>query len=236
MNWIYFAFGKRLVEIAVSLTLLMLAAPVLFVVTLAVRWRLGSPILFRQLRPGLHEQPFRMLKFRTMTDDRDAEGQLLTDRERLPSLGRFLRTWSLDELPQLFNVLRGDMSLIGPRPLMMRYLPRYTPRQRKRHSVKPGITGLAQVCGRNDLDWPRRLALDVWYAEHASLWLDLSILWRTCLRVLDRRGVRAGGGAEVMEFWGTYSPPASGPRAMPAEESELLGPHFRYCEDIVRDE
>ncbi|MDZ7616047.1 MAG: sugar transferase, partial [Patescibacteria group bacterium] len=196
----YLAFGKRFFDIAVSLTLLVLAAPVLTVVAMAVRWRLGSPVLFRQLRPGLNERLFRVLKFRTMTDARDTDGRLRPDDQRLTRLGRFLRTWSLDELPQLFNVLRGDMSLIGPRPLLTRYLPRYTPRQHQRHAVRPGITGLAQIRGRNDLEWPRRLALDVWYAEHASLTLDLSILWQTVVRVLDRRGVRAGGGGEVSEF------------------------------------
>ncbi len=233
MNVVYLNSTKRLIDITVSITLLVLAAPALIAVAAAVRWRMGRPVLFRQLRPGLQEKPFRVLKFRTMTDARDAEGNLLPDDVRLGRLGRFLRTWSLDELPQLLNVLRGDMSLIGPRPLMMRYLPRYTPRQRRRHAVKPGITGLAQVCGRNDLDWPRRLALDVWYAEHASLGLDLSILWRTVLRVLDRRGVRAGGGAEVAEFWGTHEPPAPGNCAMPVEESEQVGPHFLLQQDFV---
>ncbi len=236
MNWIYLTFGKRLFDIAVSLTLLALASPALAMVAVVVQLRLGSPVLFRQLRPGLNERPFRVLKFRTMTDACDAEGRLLPDAQRLTKLGRFLRTWSLDELPQLFNVLRGDMSLVGPRPLMMRYLPRYTPRQRRRHAVKPGVTGLAQVCGRNDLDWPRRLALDVWYAEHASLWLDVSILWRTVLRVLDRHGVRAGGGAEIAEFWGTHAPRLTALHTLPAEESKQVEPHFLKCQEARRYE
>jgi lipopolysaccharide/colanic/teichoic acid biosynthesis glycosyltransferase len=155
-----------------------------------------------------------------MTNARDDRGRLLPDGARLTRLGRFLREYSLDELPQFFNVLAGDLSLVGPRPLLTRYLPRYTARQRRRHAVKPGLTGWAQVNGRNALDWESRLELDVWYAEHQSIGLDVRIMLLTVLRLLQRRDVRPGAGAEVDEFWGTQGPPAHGPRALPVEEDE----------------
>ena len=189
---------------------------------------MGSPALYRQPRPGLHERPIRVWKFRTMTDARDERGGLLPDGERLTALGRVLREYSLDELPQFFNVLCGDLSLVGPRPLLTRYLPRYTARQRLRHAVKPGMTGWAQVNGRNALDWESRLELDVRYAENFSLALDLKIMLLTVVRLLQRRDVLPGAGAELDEFWGTQGPPAEGPRAFPVEEEER--PSMRRAE------
>jgi sugar transferase EpsL len=186
----------------------------------AIGATMGWPIFHRPLRPGRGERPFRVWKFRTMTEARDADGKLLPDGERLTRVGRLLRELSVDELPQLFNVLIGEMSLVGPRPLLARYLPRYTPAQRARHRAKPGITGWAQVHGRNGLDWPTRLELDAWYAENWSLRLDLEILARTLLETVRRRGVFAAAGAEVDEFWGEAGPPATGPRAFPVEEDE----------------
>ncbi len=202
MNDTYQIFAKRLFDIAVSLTLLTLALPALLVVAALVRWRLGKPMLFRQLRPGLHEQPFRMLKFRTMTNARDADERLLPDDQRLTPLGRFLRKWSLDELPQLWNVLRGDMSLVGPRPLLMQYLDRYTREQARRHEVKPGVTGWAQVNGRNAISWEARFQLDIWYVDNCSLLLDLAILWRTVSKALQQHGISAEGQATMPEFEG----------------------------------
>jgi len=171
-------------------------------IALAVRLRLGVPVLFRQRRPGLHGQPFTLLKFRTMTGARDAAGNLLPDAERLTPLGRFLRATSLDELPELLNVLKGEMSLVGPRPLLLEYLTRYTPEQARRHDVRPGITGWAQVNGRNALSWEHKFALDVWYVDHVSLGLDLKILVLTALRVLARQGISQPGHATMEEFLG----------------------------------
>ena len=176
--------------------------------------------MYGQIRPGLYERPFRVWKFRTMTNDRDEEGRLLPDSQRLTRLGRWLRERSLDELPQFVNVLTGGMSLVGPRPLLFRYLNRYTERQRMRHSVKPGITGWAQVNGRNAADWETRLEHDVFYAEHQSLGLDCRILFLTGRRLIDRDGVLAGAGAELDEFWGTLGVPETGPRAYPVETDE----------------
>jgi sugar transferase EpsL len=211
---------KRGMDIAGAAAALAVLSPVLLLVAAAIRADMGPPVLYRQRRPGLDERPIRVCKFRTMTNARDERGRLLPDGERLTRLGRFLRQYSLDELPQLFNVLAGDLSLVGPRPLLPRYLPRYTARQRRRHAVKPGLTGWAQVNGRNTLDWESRLALDVWYAEHQSIGLDTKIMLLTLLRLLQRRDVCPGAGAEVDEFWGTQGPPAEGPRARPAEEDE----------------
>lgn len=174
----------------------------LALLALMVRWKLGSPVFFRQVRPGLHGRPFRMLKFRTMTDQRDSHGQLLPDAQRLTSFGRFLRSTSLDELPELWNVLRGNMSLVGPRPLLMEYLPLYTPEQARRHEVRPGITGWAQVNGRNALSWNERFRLDVWYVDNQSLMLDLRILWRTFHKVLARDGINQAGEATMSKFTG----------------------------------
>lgn len=212
---------KRVIDIVAGVTLVVAFAPAFAAVAAAVRIKMGSPVLYKQLRPGLHERPIKVYKFRTMTDQRGPDGRLLPDAERLTPLGRFLREHSLDELPQLFNILSGEMSLVGPRPLLSRYLPRYTPRQRLRHNVKPGITGWAQVNGRNALDWESRLELDVWYTENFSLWLDLRIIFLTILKVLRREGVLAGAGAELDEFWGIQGRPAQGPGALPVEAAEF---------------
>ncbi|GLK72524.1 sugar transferase [Ancylobacter dichloromethanicus] len=180
---------KRVFDIAVSASALLVLSPVLLVVALLVRWKLGSPVLFRQMRPGLNCQPFAMVKFRTMTDARGAEGELLSDRERLTPFGRFLRATSLDELPELWNVLKGEMSLVGPRPLLMRYLPYYSPREMRRHEVRPGVTGLAQIRGRNAITWEDKLAADVEYVESRSFALDLQILFLTVAKVFGGKGV-----------------------------------------------
>ena len=193
---------KRLFDIvAASLALLMLALPLLALAWL-IRRKLGSPVLFTQVRPGLHGKPFRMVKFRSMTDARDACGALLPDAQRLTPFGRFLRASSLDELPELWNVLRGEMSLVGPRPLLMEYLPLYSPQQARRHEVRPGITGWAQVNGRNAISWADKFALDVWYVDHRSLWLDVRILWLTVRKVLVRDGISAAGEATMPKFEG----------------------------------
>ena len=194
---------KRTFDILISLAALLLLWPVLLVLAVLVRVKLGPPALFRQQRPGLHGRPFTMLKFRTMTDARDAEGNLLPDGERLSSFGRSLRSTSLDELPELINVVAGDMSLVGPRPLLMRYLDRYTPEQMRRHEVRPGITGWAQVNGRNAINWDQKFALDVWYVDHQSLRLDLRIFWLTVRNVLRREGISQAGEATMEEFLGT---------------------------------
>ena len=195
---------KRLLDVLVSaLGLLILALPLAVLVWL-VRRKLGSPVLFRQVRPGIHCQPFEMVKFRTMTDERGPDGALLPDAQRLTSFGRFLRASSLDELPELWNVLKGEMSLVGPRPLLMEYLPLYTPEQARRHEVRPGITGWAQVNGRNAISWADKFALDVWYVDHRSLWLDVQILWRTVRKVLVRDGISAPGDATMPKFEGIH--------------------------------
>lgn len=193
---------KRAFDIAGALALLIVLSPVILVVAVVVRRFLGTPVIFRQTRPGLHEQPFVMFKFRTMTDARTASGELLPDEVRLTRLGRFLRSSSLDELPELWNVLRGDMSLVGPRPLLMEYLPLYSPEQRRRHAVRPGLTGWAQVNGRNALTWPEKFALDQWYVEHHSLSLDLRILALTVREIIAPRGVSAEGHATMPKFAG----------------------------------
>ena len=182
-----------------AIALVLLALPLSLLAGL-IRSRLGSPVFFRQTRPGLGGAPFELIKFRTMTDERDAGGQLLSDAERLTPLGRFLRVTSLDELPELWNVLRGDMSLVGPRPLLMRYLPYYTDRENKRHLVRPGLTGWAQLHGRNTVSWNERLALDVWYVENRSLLLDLKILLQTVALVLKREGVVIDPGAAMQDL------------------------------------
>lgn len=194
---------KRVFDFVVALlALFLLALPLLAMVWL-VRRKLGSPVLFSQVRPGLHGKPFTMVKFRTMTDERGPDGVLLPDAQRLSDFGRFLRASSLDELPELWNVLRGDMSLVGPRPLLMEYLPLYTPEQARRHEVRPGITGWAQVNGRNAISWADKFALDVWYVDHSSLSLDVKILWRTVRKVLVRDGISAEGEATMPAFKGS---------------------------------
>ena len=175
----------------------------LALIALAVRLRLGAPVLFRQVRPGLHAEPFTLIKFRTMTAARDVDGHLLPDDHRLTPLGRFLRRASLDELPELWNVLRGEMSLVGPRPLLMQYLERYTPQQARRHEVPPGLTGWAQVNGRNALSWEEKFDLDVWYVDHVSWGLDVRIIWMTLWQVLRREGVSQPGHATAQEFMGS---------------------------------
>lgn len=203
--------GKRLLDAALAAAAAVALAPLLVGVALAVRTRLGSPILFRQTRAGRDGRPFALVKFRTMTDARDASGALLPDERRLTALGRWLRATSLDELPELWNVLRGEMSLVGPRPLLMRYLPRYSAEQARRHEVTPGLTGWSQVEGRNAVGWPDRLRQDVWYVDHLSLRLDLRILARTVGCVLGRRGVSAAGHATMPEFTGTEERDAAPP-------------------------
>lgn len=193
---------KRMFDVVVAtLALAVLAVPVC-VIGVLVMASLGRPVLFRQTRPGLHGKPFRMLKFRTMRDQRDETGKLLPDADRLTAFGRFLRSTSLDELPELWNVIVGDMSLVGPRPLLMEYLPLYSARQARRHEVRPGITGWAQVNGRNAISWEDKFRLDVWYVDNQSLSLDLKILWLTLLRVLARDGINADGEATMPRFNG----------------------------------
>lgn len=194
---------KRFFDFCVALGALTVLLLPLAVVALLVRVKLGQPVLFRQVRPGLHGQPFMMVKFRTMTDARDANGQWLSDADRLTAFGRFLRSTSLDELPELWNVLRGEMSLVGPRPLLMEYLPLYSAEQLRRHEVRPGITGWAQVHGRNALSWEERFKLDVWYVDNQSVWLDLRILGMTVRKVLAREGIHAAGEATVSKFTGS---------------------------------
>ena len=194
---------KRLFDLLLaSLALLLLGVPLLLLIW-QVRRKLGSPVFFRQTRPGLHGRPFEMIKFRTMTDARGHDGQLLADADRLTQFGRFLRSTSLDELPELWNVVKGDMSLVGPRPLLMEYLPLYSPEQARRHDVRPGITGWAQVNGRNALRWDEKFKLDVWYVDHRSLWLDIKILWLTGRKVLVREGISAAGEATMSAFKGS---------------------------------
>jgi lipopolysaccharide/colanic/teichoic acid biosynthesis glycosyltransferase len=201
---------KRLLDVAASALALLGALPVLAAVAAAVRVTMGRPVLFVQERPGLHGRPFRLLKFRTMSRATDAAGAPLPDSARLTRVGRFLRSSSLDELPQLWNVLRGDVSLVGPRPLLMQYLPRYSPEQARRHDVLPGITGWAQVNGRNAISWEQKFALDVWYVDHWSLALDLKILWMTVGRVLARRDVAQEGHVTMPEFMGSDGSGACG--------------------------
>lgn len=196
--------GKRLLDLTVAVPALMLLAPVLALVALLVACGLGTPILFRQQRPGLRGRPFTCLKFRTMTDERDADGNLKPDGERLTFLGRCLRKSSLDELPQLWNVIRGDMSLVGPRPLLMEYLPNYTPEQQRRHDVMPGITGWAQINGRNVVAFGERLRLDVWYVDHWSNTLDIKILMHTVLTVIRGRGVKVEQALEEVDDVGLH--------------------------------
>lgn len=194
---------KRLFDIVISTLLLVILSPVILVLAILVRFTLGSPVLFKQVRPGLHGRPFTMYKFRTMTDARDEHGNLLPDERRLTKLGWFLRSTSLDELPELFNVLKGDMSLVGPRPLLMDYLPLYTPEQARRHEVRPGMTGWAQINGRNAISWEEKFEHDVWYVDNWSLWLDLKILWMTLIAVLRRDGISAQGHATMPRFTGS---------------------------------
>ena len=194
---------KRLFDLFGFLSALLLLSPVLLLTAWQVRRRIGVPVLFRQIRPGLAGRPFELLKFRTMTDERGPDGQLLPDKDRLTPFGRWLRASSLDELPELWNVLKGEMSLVGPRPLLVEYLPLYTPEQARRHEVRPGITGWAQVNGRNAISWDEKFKLDVWYVDNQSLWLDLKILWLTIKKVLVRDGISAQGDVTMPKFTGS---------------------------------
>ncbi|HQX90075.1 MAG: sugar transferase [Moraxellaceae bacterium] len=194
---------KRTFDVAASASALLLLSPVLLGVAYLVRKNLGSPVLFRQVRPGLNGKPFEMIKFRTMLDAVDEQGNVLPDDVRLTSFGRFLRSTSLDELPGLWNVLKGEMSLVGPRPLLMEYLPLYSKEQARRHEARPGVTGWAQVNGRNAISWDDKFALDVWYVDNQSLWLDIKILFMTVKKVLIRDGISADGEATMSKFTGS---------------------------------
>ena len=193
---------KRIFDLVLTLPGVLLISPVLGLIALLVRLRLGKPVLFRQMRPGYQGKPFAIYKFRTMTDARNEDGDLLPDAERLKKFGRILRSFSLDELPELINVLRGEMSLVGPRPLLMQYLDRYTPEQARRHEVLPGMTGWAQVSGRNVLTWEDKFRHDVWYVDHWSLRLDLKILWLTLWKAIKREGISQPGHVTAEEFMG----------------------------------
>ena len=194
---------KRAFDIAASASALIVLSPVLAITAHKVKKELGSPVLFRQTRPGLHGKPFEMVKFRTMKDATDKEGNALPNSERLTEFGKKLRASSLDELPELWNVLKGDMSLVGPRPLLMEYLPLYNAEQAKRHNVLPGMTGYAQVNGRNSLSWEDKFKLDTWYVEHQSFWLDMKILLKTVKKVIIKDGISAEGEATMTKFTGT---------------------------------
>ena len=194
---------KRLVDIAVTLVAAIVLIPLGLILAALIRIKLGSPVLFSQMRPGKDGRPFKLIKFRTMTDTRDADGRLLPDDQRLTGFGRGLRRTSLDEMPEFWNVLKGDMSLVGPRPLLMDYLDKYSPEQARRHEVRPGITGWAQVNGRNAITWEERFALDVWYVDHQSFWLDLRIMLRTIWQVLSGEGIASPGHATMPPFTGS---------------------------------
>ncbi len=199
---LYRRWGKRTFDVAAAAAALVLLWPAIALVALLIRWFLGTPVMFRQVRPGLGGRPFTLVKFRTLADRRDADGHLLPDGDRMTAFGRLLRATSLDELPQLVNVLRGDMSLVGPRPLLMQYLPRYSATQMRRHEVRPGVTGWAQVHGRNALTWDEKFRHDVWYVDHVSFALDLSILVRSVWVVVRGSGIAQQGRATADEFMG----------------------------------
>jgi lipopolysaccharide/colanic/teichoic acid biosynthesis glycosyltransferase len=194
---------KRLFDLVLAtFGLLILALPLLILAWL-IRSKLGSPVFFCQVRPGMHGKPFKMVKFRTMTDERGADGAMLPDAQRITPFGRFLRASSLDELPELWNVIEGSMSFVGPRPLLMEYLPLYTSEQARRHDMRPGITGWAQVNGRNTISWENKFAFDVWYVDHHNMWLDMRIVWMTVRKVLVRDGISAAGEATMPRFIGS---------------------------------
>ena len=199
---------KRYFDLALVVLSALFWVPILILVALMVRWRLGAPVFFRQERPGLNAKPFHLIKFRSMTDERDSDGNLLPDADRLPAFGQWLRSTSLDELPELLNILKGEMSFVGPRPLLMRYLPLYSTEQARRHEAVPGVTGWAQVNGRNAIGWEEKFKLDVWYVDHRSLWLDIKILWLTLLTVVRRDGIQAPGEATMPFFEGNHKDPA----------------------------
>lgn len=201
---LYVKCGKRALDIAIAFPAVTVLLPLMGLTALLVRTKLGSPVLFKQMRPGLGARPFTIYKFLTMTDARDEKGNLLPDADRLTGLGRFLRSTSMDELPELLNVLKGDMSLVGPRPLLMQYLDRYTNEQVRRHETKPGLTGWAQIHGRNDISWEEKFQMDVWYVDNQSLWLDLEIIFITILKIIKREGINQPGQATAEEFKGIY--------------------------------
>lgn len=193
---------KRLLDIIIASIALILLSPLYFYVAYKVRKNLGSPVIFRQVRPGLHGRPFEMIKFRTMTDERDAEGNFLPNEQRLPKFGKMLRSTSLDEMPELWNVIKGDMSIVGPRPLLMDYLPLYNEEQAKRHKVRPGMTGYAQVNGRNAISWEKKFELDTWYVENQSIWLDFKIMFQTVKKVLVKEGINQSEEVTMTRFLG----------------------------------
>lgn len=193
---------KRVFDLIVAMMILSLAWPIILVTAVLVRVNLGSPVLFRQQRPGLHGKPFYIYKFRTMLQTRDAKGELLPDAQRMTALGSLMRKFSLDELPQLLNVLKGELSLVGPRPLLMEYLPLYNAEQARRHDVRPGITGWAQVNGRNAISWEDKFRYDVWYVDHHSFWLDMKILWLTAMKVVRSEGISQAGNVTMDKFTG----------------------------------
>ena len=194
---------KRFLDIVIASLALLLLSPLYLYVACKVRKNLGSPVIFRQVRPGLHGKPFEMVKFRTMTDERDAKGNLLPNEDRLPKFGKMLRATSLDEMPELWNVIKGDMSIVGPRPLLMDYLPLYNAEQAKRHDVRPGMTGYAQVNGRNAIGWEEKFKLDTWYVENRSLWLDFKIMLKTVKKVISKDDISAEGEATMTRFTGS---------------------------------
>jgi len=194
---------KRVYDLLLSIILLVLFSPIILFTALLVYFKIGRPILFKQVRPGLNEQLFTIYKFRTMTDERDEQGELLPDEKRLTSIGKFIRKTSLDELPQLFNVLKGEMSFVGPRPLLVEYLDLYNEEQKRRHEVLSGITGWAQVNGRNAISWEDKFRYDVWYVDHQSFWLDMKILWMTFLKVMQRSGVSSATSVTMEKFKGS---------------------------------
>ena len=193
---------KRFLDIIIASTALLVLSPLYFYIAHKVKKNLGSPVLFRQVRPGLHGKPFEMIKFRTMTDERDAQGNLLPNEDRLPKFGKMLRATSLDEMPELWNVIKGDMSIVGPRPLLMEYLPLYNEEQAKRHNVRPGMTGHAQVNGRNAISWEKKFELDVWYVENQSIWLDFKIMLQTVKKVLIKEGINQSEEVTMTKFTG----------------------------------
>ncbi len=195
---------KTVFDKLLALILIILFSPIYIVVSLLILFKMGSPILFRQKRPGLNGEIFGIYKFRTMTNEKDENGELLSDDQRLVGVGKFIRSASLDELPQIFNVLKGDMSFVGPRPLLIEYLPLYSERQKKRHEVKPGITGWAQVNGRNTISWEQKFDYDVWYVEHQSFWLDMKILWMTFLKVVNRSDISSDTAVTMEKFEGSH--------------------------------
>ena len=201
--------AKRVFDLIAGCILLVIFAPLMLLTWIIVRRYLGKPALFAQVRAGLNQVPFRLFKFRSMTNELDSQGELLPDEMRLPPAGQRIRKFSLDELPQILNVIKGDMSLVGPRPLLMQYVPRYSPEQARRHLARPGITGLAQVKGRNSLDWETKFAYDVWYVDHWSFSLDLKILFLTAFRVFSRENISPKGSATMEEFVGHDKPPES---------------------------